>query len=270
MTEIATPFLKWAGGKRQILPQLLELVPKKFRAYHEPFLGGGALFFALQQRDDFSHSFLSDSNQRLIRSYRGVRQDCRGVIRRLRRTEYTREFYEWMRERPVDRYSDAYVAAWMIYLNRTGFNGLYRVNSQNRFNVPFGKYTDPQICRADNLRACSRALGTAGLIAGDFRAVLNRAQRGDFVYFDPPYAPLSATSSFASYTQDGFGTEDHVRLRDIALELRKRKVSVLISNSSAPLVRDLYQKFQIREVRAARNVNSKGDGRGKIVDLLIF
>lgn len=259
------PFLKWVGGKRQLLPEILARAPQRFGAFHEPFLGGGAVYFALQP----SRAFLSDSNERLIRAYSGVRDECDTVIEKLGKLPHERTFYERYRKRRIDRNSDADVAAWMIYLNRTGYNGLYRVNSKNLFNVPFGCYVRPRICRPENLRACARALAGAELSVGDFAAVLERARPGDFAYFDPPYVPLSATSSFRSYTRDGFDHAAQERLRDVARELKRRKVHVLLSNSSATLVRDLYRGFDVREVSASRQVNSKASGRGKIVELLI-
>jgi DNA adenine methylase len=259
------PFLKWVGGKRQLLPQILARVPRRYGAFHEPFVGGGAVYFALEP----ARAFLSDSNERLIRTYLGVRDDCERVIEQLARLAHSREVFERLRTRAIDRRPDAEVAAWMIYLNRTGYNGLYRVNSKNQFNVPFGRYARPRICRPENLRACSRALAGAELSVGDFSEVLERAQPGDFAYFDPPYVPLSATSSFTSYTQGGFDPDAQIRLRDVARALKKKKVHVLLSNSSSPHVRELYRGFDVREVAASRNVNSKAEGRGKIVELLI-
>jgi DNA adenine methylase len=261
------PFCKWAGGKRQLLSRILPLVPEKRGVYHEPFVGGGALFFALEP----SQAHLSDVNQRLVRTYTGIRDDVDGVVRRLERYKHDRTFYEKMRERDIDAArADAEVAAWLVYLNKTGYNGLYRVNQKNRFNVPFGDYKNPRICDAPNLRACSAALAGAELHCEDFAKVLDRAERGDFVYFDPPYVPLSSTSDFTSYTSDRFGMEMQVRLRDVALALKKRGVSVLLSNSSAPAVYELYSRgFHVQTVEASRLVNCKAGGRGKVAELLI-
>jgi DNA adenine methylase len=159
---------------------------------------------------------------------------------------------------------------WFIYLNKTGYNGLYRVNRANRFNVPFGRYTNPTICDQANLRACSRALQGVKLLVADFETAVNQAKRGDFVYFDPPYVPLSATSSFTSYTSDKFGADEQRRLRDVAARLKSRGVAVMLSNSSAPFVRDLYRDgFQIQQVAATRLVNSRASGRGAIAELVI-
>jgi DNA adenine methylase len=260
------PFLKWAGGKRRLVPALLQGVPAQFGAYFEPFVGGGALFFALRP----PRAWLSDANHRLVRAYRGVRDDVDGVVARLHTYPHDRKFFLSLREQEIDSRTDADVEAWMIYLNRTGFNGLYRVNKQDRFNVPFGRYTNPTICDEPMLRADAQALRHSELHVADFAAVLERAAAGDFVYFDPPYVPLSMTSSFCSYTQDGFGLADHRRLRDVALALKRRGVAVMVSNSSQPLVVELYAEgFEIREALAARFINSKGDKRGPVKELII-
>jgi DNA adenine methylase len=263
------PFLKWVGGKRRLLPQILPYVPSDFRTYHEPFLGGGALFFHLQP----SSAFLSDSNGRLVRTYEALRADVDAVIAQLGNYPHNKEFYYTLRGWDVGRgVSDVDVASWFIYLNKTGFNGLYRVNKHGGFNVPFGHYSNPQICDEKSLLACSEVLSKPGvhITSDDFEAVLERAEQGDFVYFDPPYVPLSVSSSFVGYTQDGFGFEDQLRLRDVAVELKRREVKVLLSNSNHPLVRELYSDhFALTEVFAARSINSDGSGRGKIKELLI-
>lgn len=262
---VARPFVKWVGGKRQLLHRMAEYVPNRYGTYHEPFVGGGAFFFDLFPPT----ATLSDFNERLIRTYRGIRDQPEKVIERLRSYPHEKEFFLEMRAMDIDARDDDEVAAWFIYLNKTGFNGLYRVNRSNVFNVPFGDYKNPNICDADNLRACSRALKRAKLEVSSFEAVLDRAKPGDFVYFDPPYVPLSVTSYFTSYTSAGFDMEDQVRLRDVALELKKRDVQVLLSNSSAQAVRELYAGFEQIEVSASRAVNSKAEGRGKVTELLI-
>lgn len=260
------PFLKWVGGKRQLLPEISRHLPEALGRYHEPFVGGGALFFHLKPKN----AVLTDQNERLIRTYRGIRDDVEGVIRRLEGYRHTRRFYLEMRERPIDKKSDIEVAAWFVYLNRTGYNGLYRVNRQNRFNVPFGDYQRPTICNAENLRACSRMLQGVTLETRDFSSVLDHVKPNDFVYFDPPYVPLSATSKFTSYTTYGFSDVDQVRLRDVAVELKRRGAYVLISNSGARRVHELYASFRRVGVRARRSVNCLGDGRGSVPELLIF
>jgi DNA adenine methylase len=264
---VPRPFVKWVGGKRQLLPHLLKYVPPAYGTYFEPFVGGGALYFSVRP----AVAVLSDNNARLVRTYRGIRDDVERVIRILRTYRFDRPFFTELRNLDVDSAeSDAEVAAWFIYLNKMGYNGLYRVNQKNRFNVPFGDYKNPNVCDAPTLRACSQALRAVEIVHGDFREVAERAKAGDFVYFDPPYVPLSVTSSFTSYTADGFGMEEHRGLRDLALRLRSRDVHVLLSNSSAQTVRELYaDEFKILEVKATRMVNSKATERGHITELLI-
>jgi DNA adenine methylase len=264
--KTARPFVKWAGGKRQILSELLKHVPSKHGRYFEPFVGGGALFFATRPK----RAILADVNERLVRAYKGVRDDVEAVIALLKKWPHDPAFFEKTRSRPVDEGTDVEVAAWFVYLNKTGFNGLYRVNKKNRFNVPFGRYENPKICDPRTLRACSEALANTDLKVGDFEAIARAARRGDFVYFDPPYAPLSPTSSFTSYTSNGFGIDEQTRLRDFARDLKRRGVHVLLSNSSAPAVRKLYSRgFEVFEVSATRMVNSKAGGRGAITELVI-
>jgi DNA adenine methylase len=265
-TAPGRPFLKWAGGKRQLLRSLLRHAPPNAPHYFEPFVGGGALFFAVRPRK----AVLADVNKRLIRAYKGVRKSVDKVIRLLKSYPHDPTFFYRFREATIDDGTDAEVAAWFIYLNKTGFNGLYRVNRANRFNVPFGRYANPNICDETTLHACSAALAEADLRVEDFEAVVDEAGRGDFVYFDPPYVPLSTTSSFTSYTSGGFDEAAQTRLRDTARRLKERGVRVLLSNSSAPFVRKLYADgFEMIEVSATRLVNSKATARGAIVELLI-
>lgn len=265
-TREPRPFLKWVGGKRRLIPALQPHLPTRFGTYHEPFLGGGALFFHLRP----PRAVLSDTNSRLVRAWRGVRDNPEAIIARLGAWPYDRAFFHALRTSPVDDDDDAGVAAWMIYLNRCGFNGLYRVNRDNVFNVSFGAYESPTICDADNLRAVSAALQGVELQIEDFGAVLDRAKEGDFVYFDPPYVPLSATSRFTGYTADGFGLDEQVRLRDLARALHVRGVHVLLSNSGAQLVQDLYAEgFAQTPIAALRAINCKAKGRGPVTELLL-
>jgi DNA adenine methylase len=275
-TESCKPFLRWLGSKQQLLPVLREWLPKRITQYAEPFIGGGALFFATQPR----HATLSDSNLRLIRTYKAIQSDVDGVIATLR--TYADAFarcaaagtdealYYHLRDTvDPDAMSDVELAAWFITINKTNFNGIYRVNASGKMNVPYGKRKNPIICDEVTLRACTLALSRASIACRDFRET--NMPPGSVAYFDPTYAPLSATSDFTSYTAAGFGPQDQKDLRDLALRLKNRGVHVLISNSSAPLIRDLYQApdFEIREVQARRNVNADGAGRGAIVELII-
>jgi len=262
----AKPFLKWAGGKRQLLEHLRSRVPE-YGTYHEPFIGGGALFFDLAPEK----AVLADYNDRLVRTYRSIRDNPEAVIDRLAGYPNEKSFFLRMRERDIDKESDEELAAWMIYLNRTGFNGLYRVNQKNGFNVPFARYKNPKICDAENLRACSKRLENVEVLQGDFRTVEDRVKPGDFVYFDPPYVPASDTSSFTAYTKKGFNLNDQAELRDLARRLKEKGVSVLLSNSSVPEVHALYAEgFERIEIFANRAINSNAAKRGKVAEALIW
>jgi DNA adenine methylase len=262
----AKPFIKWVGGKRQLLPELSRHIPLEFGTYFEPFIGGGALFWHLRP----TSAVLADVNERLIRTYCGVRDSVDEIIRLLSSYPHDESFYYELRSVDIDTKSDAEVAAWVIFLNKVGFNGLYRVNRKNGFNVPFGSHKNPTICDEPTLRACSAALTGVELVVADFEATVARAVSGDFVYFDPPYVPLSETSSFSSYTAGGFGMREQARLRDVALSLRARGVHVLLSNSSAGAVRELYgSAFELAEVSATRMLNCKAARRGAVAELVI-
>jgi DNA adenine methylase len=262
------PFVKWAGGKRKIVPLIRELMPKQFNVYHEPFVGGGALFFDLAPK----HAELADINAKLINTYVAVQKDVEGVIKTLKSLMYNKTTYARIRERNFEQGSGIQRAAEFIYCNRTGFNGMYRENKNGKFNVPFGRYTNPIICDEANLRAASYALKGVGLHVEPFEKVLMRAKKGDFVYFDPPYAPISKTSNFTSFSKEGFDNEDQKRLRDVALALKARDVTVVVSNSSANIIRTLYNRreFSIREIKAARGINCVADKRGAVTELLIY
>lgn len=261
----ARPFLKWVGGKARLVQSLLPHVPKSYNTYREPFVGGGALLFALSPKK----AAISDSSIRLCRAYIGVRDHVDRVIELLSGYCYEKEFFLEMRRKDVDSLVDAEVAAWLIYLNKTCFNGLYRVNSKNVFNVPFGRYDNPTICDKDNLLACSEVLQGVEIQSKPFEHVLETAESGDVVYFDPPYVPV-ATASFTSYTADGFSSLDHERLRDVSVGLGEKGVTVILSNSSAGFVRELYDsRFVLHEVNASRSVNCKGGGRGRVKEYII-
>lgn len=267
---VARPPTKWAGGKRQLLPELRKALPAKWGHYYEPFIGGGALFFDLRASGWTGAATLGDANERLVRMYLGVRGDVDEVIRLLRKTRYDKTFYLRERARNPDLFGDdAEIAAWFIYLNKTGFNGLYRVNRKGEFNVPFGRYDNPLICDELNLRACAKALCKTKFVIGDFEKTLKSAETGDLVYCDPPYVPVSATSDFTSYTRDGFDMPDQVRLRDCAAALKKRGVHVILSNADVPAVRKLYKGFTIRAVSARRAINSKATSRGAVGEVII-
>lgn len=277
--KLAQPFLKWAGGKTQLLDDLLVRIPKKFNEYHEPFLGGGALFFELfnigRMGEKQGHIFaasLNDINRDLVDAYRSIRSEVEEVIFWLENVynRYEANFYYEVRERDPATIPDrAERTARLIYLNKTCYNGLYRVNRSGKFNVPFGRYVNPTICNADVLRMASLALQETCLFCEDFGSVVMRnAQEGDFVYFDPPYIPVTE-ESFTHFTADGFSDTDHAVLAEVARTLKKRGVYVMVSNSDTPFARQLYKDFKIQRVFAKRAINSSGGSRGPVGELII-
>lgn len=265
------PVLKWAGGKGQLLPELLARVPDSFGAYHEPFIGGGALFFELASQARLTQSYISDVNPALIDVYLALRDCVEEVIYLLRKHQHQHcesYYYEVRAWKPNDL-SLSERAARVVYLNRTCYNGLYRENQAGEFNVPFGRYKNPLICDEMNLRAVSDVLQQVDISCRSFSAVLDQAKTGDFVYFDPPYYPVSSTSNFTSYHRNGFSVGDQADLRCVLVELARRGVSVLLSNSDVPFIRQLYDGFNISRVYAARAINSKGHARGRIAEVIV-
>ncbi|MCX7838440.1 MAG: DNA adenine methylase [Anaerolineae bacterium] len=268
---VPRPFLKWAGGKTQLVDELLQHMPAYFINYHEPFVGGGAFFFKLYRAGKIHHATISDINAELIDTYIAIRDHVSDVIRLLGSFPHDKDFYYRLRAQNPFELDLPQRAARMIYLNKTGYNGLYRVNRQGQFNVPFGRYKSPQYCDKENLYAVSQALRHIKIICAPFETVLERAQPGDLVYFDPPYVPLSPTSNFTSYHANGFSVEDQKRLRDVCIELTKQNVNVMVSNSNVSTIRALYtsSQFIIDEVQANRAINCNGERRGKLTELII-
>jgi DNA adenine methylase len=264
--------LKWAGGKGQLVYELLELAPKCFNAYHEPFVGGGALFFALHKNErlEGTQVHLSDINGELVATYEAIKKDVQAVVRHLGKHRYDKDHYYKVRKWDPRKLKPAKMAARMIFLNKTGFNGLYRVNSKGEFNVPFGRYKNPLICDRDNLKAVSKTLRQVKLHQESFEKILNRAKRGDFVYFDPPYVPLSETANFVGYAQNGFGISDQERLAEVFARLANRGVKVMLSNSDTPWVKKHYKNFRRVKVMAKRSVNTRADRRGPIGELVVL
>ncbi len=271
------PFVKWVGGKRQLLQQFKKLglyPPESFDpekgTYFEPFVGGGAVFFDLLPET----AFLSDMNADLVTTYNVIKNDVEKLIISLRKHEYSKEYFLKMRSKDPKKMSDVGIASRFIYLNRTAFNGMYRVNSKGEFNVPFGKYSNPIICDVVNLRKASKALKHVTIQHQDYKSVLNKAKKGDFVYFDPPYQPISKTAAFTSYTSSGFGEKEQIELRDTYQELHKRGCFVMLSNSDALFINKIYSELKeygikINKVQAGRAINSKASGRGKICEVLV-
>ena len=265
----AKPFIKWVGGKTQLLPELTSRMPSNFSRYFEPFIGGGALFFYLQPEQ----STLIDINEELTNVYRVIKYKTDELIADLKQHIYEKDYYYQIRN--VDRtneyqsWSDVRRASRLIYLNKTCFNGLYRVNSRGEFNTPMGSYKNPKIVDELNLRACSQTLQEAEIINGSFLDVEERVSSDDFVYFDPPYAPLNATSNFTGYSQKGFDEKMQLDLRGLCDRLNQKGVRFMVSNSNAPLILDLYQNYKIEFVYATRAINSQGNKRGKIPEVLV-
>ncbi len=266
------PFLKWVGGKRQLLPELLKTVEaaQPYRHYHEPFLGGGALFFALARTGRLREtSYLSDVNQNLTEAYIGLRDETEVVIELLKkhRAKHTEKYYYKVRGRVPHTLAER--AARLIYLNKTCYNGLYRENSKGQFNAPFGRYKNPLICDEENLRAVAKALSGVNIATKGFALVLGSAKRGDLVYFDPPYHPVSETASFTAYSRGGFPERAQRELRDICARLTKRGVKTILSNSMTDFTRTLYKDYFFYRVFAKRVVNSNAERRGKVPEALI-
>ncbi|MDF5719631.1 MAG: DNA adenine methylase [Rhizonema sp. PD37] len=265
----AKPFVKWAGGKTQLLLELTSRVPQTFQRYYEPFIGGGALFFSLQPEK----ALLSDINAELINVYKVVKSNVEKLIASLTQHVYQESYFYNIRE--ADRtteyttWDSVQKASRLIYLNKTCFNGLYRVNSKGQFNAPFGDYQNPKICDPENLRACSKILQSATLTSCSYLCIEKHVHKGDFVYFDPPYAPLSTTSNFTNYSKNGFSTENQEILRDLCAKLDKKGVFWMLSNSAAPLILDLYSDYNIEMVEASRTINSKAGKRGKIKEVIV-
>jgi DNA adenine methylase len=275
--ERPKPFVKWVGGKRQLLKQFKDLnlyPPHDFNPAKntdfEPFVGGGAVFLDLLPRK----AVLSDLNFELITTYKVVKNNVDKLIKLLKSYEYDKDFFLKIRSKQTKNLSDVQIAAKFIYLNRTCFNGLYRVNSRGEFNVPFGSYKNPLICDENNLKKISKALKNVKIYNEDYKNVLKRAKRGDFIYFDPPYYPVNRTSNFTSYTVEGFFEKEQTELRDIFLDLHKRGCFVMLSNSDTPFINKLYskpdKKIKIHKIDANRNINSKASRRGKIKEVLII
>ena len=268
------PFVKWAGGKRQIIDKLKKYVPEEFNTYYEPFIGGGALLFELSPR----RAVINDSNEELMNVYRCLCDEDKfkkmcNVLNGYEK-EHSEEFYYEIRNKDrnkssYNRLSDYTRAARTIYLNKACFNGLYRVNRKNEFNVPFGKKTKVNTYEGGNLITVSNYLtmNDVTILSVDFEESLKGASKGDFVYFDPPYD--SDNGTFTSYTEDGFGKEEQKRLAKVFKELDERGVYVMLSNHNTSLVNDLYKNFNIHVIDAKRNINSNGKKRGKVKEVII-
>jgi DNA adenine methylase len=271
--KLISPFLKWVGGKRQILPSIVAYLPKNIKTcqYVEAFVGGGAVLFHLQPK----RAIINDLNTELINVYRVIKHDLDPLINDLKKHENNSSYFYAIRN--LDRtpnyknLSDIERASRIIYLNKTCFNGLYRVNNAGEFNSPFGNYKNPNIINEPVLRAVSKYLRTNDieLFSVDYETILDKVEQNTLVYLDPPYHPISNNSNFTGYVQGGWNMFDQVRLKEACDKLNARGIKFLLSNSSAGFIKDLYKQYNIRIVKANRAINSNGANRGEVDELLI-
>lgn len=268
---LVMPVLKWVGGKRQLLPELRRRLPKHFTTYYEPFVGGGALFFDRQP----SKAVLNDSNSELINVYCQISSAVESLIEELKRLPNKQEDYyrirQMDRDGSLEQMTPVERAARIIYLNKTCYNGLFRVNSHGEFNSPFGFYKNPNIVNETVLLAVSAYLSNHELKfkCGDYSEALKGINKGAFVYFDPPYDPVSSSASFTGYTQGGFDAEEQERLCEVCKSLNRKGVKFMLSNSDTERINSLYKDFNIDKVQARRNVNSDGAGRGEVSEVIV-
>jgi DNA adenine methylase len=273
--EEAQPFLKWVGGKAQLIRQFDNFFPAQIDRYFEPFIGGGAVFFHLRHRFPKMRGFLRDINPELINAYRAVQKSPRELMRRLDehsacfRADREKYFYLTRAEHHLPPTAVVERAARMIFLNKTCFNGLWRVNARGEFNVPIGSHKAPNLYDEENILMASQALQGVDLAVQDFRDTLRETEEGDFVYIDPPYYPISATASFTSYAKEDFGPEEQHELAAVFADAAQRGVRVMLSNSDTPFIRKLYRDFQIHTVQARRAINCDGSKRGHINEVVI-
>lgn len=271
------PFIKWVGGKTKLLPTLHQHFPNQIECFHEPFLGGGSVLFSLKGYSDINVQYInaSDLNADLINTYVQIQHYVNNVIEVLDTYENTEEFYYELRNSDAFFFAcDAiHKAAKFLYLNKTCFNGLYRTNKKGKFNVPFGKYKNPNFCNEELLKECSAYLNKHDILfcVQDFEGILKyiNVNEKDFFYFDPPYVPLTKTSNFTSYTKEAFGETEHIKLKEVCDFVHMRNSKFLQSNSDTDFVRELYKDYEIIEVQAPRRINCKGDSRGNVTELLI-
>ncbi|MFH0869624.1 MAG: DNA adenine methylase [archaeon] len=274
MGEDIPRFVKWAGGKQQLIEQFKPLFPKKFNRYFEPFVGSGAVAFFVIQNLKPKEVFLSDTNEELINAFNVIKTDVERLIVELKQhKEYHladgKEYYYEIRSVSPNDLPLLERAARFIYLNRTCFNGLYRVNSKNQFNVPMGDYKNPDVVQEDKLRRIAELLKNVTIKVMSFEKIADLAKEGDFVYFDPPYHPLDAKPSFTTYTKDNFVEKDQKKLAEIFRKLSEKGCFCMESNSDTKLIKEIYADFKIHTVKARRMINSKAEGRGEINEVVV-
>lgn len=265
-------FVKWAGGKKQLLEQFEEYFPKKIEKYFDPFVGGGAVaFYLLKTHSEIKKVYLSDINEELIITYNVIKTQVEELIALLKenKTKHTKEFYYKLRAEDIKALSSLQIAARFIYLNKTCFNGLYRVNSKGQFNVPIGNYKNPAICSEDELKEISQLLRKDDISTKHFYEAIKDAKAGDFVYLDPPYYPLNEKSSFTTYTKDNFLEKEQEHLARVFKELDKRGCKVMLSNSDTDFIKNLYKEYTINFVKATRMINCDATKRGAINEVVV-
>lgn len=269
--KLIAPFLKWVGGKRQLMSAINQFLPQEITRYYEPFVGGGAVLFNLQPKN----AVINDFNKELINVYNTIKESPAELIDDLKihknESDYFYNLRALDREESFNNLSNLKKASRVIYLNKTCYNGLYRVNSSGEFNSPFGKYKNPNIVNTTTINAVSKYLNDNNItiLNGDFENALKGIRKGAFVYFDPPYHPISESSSFTGYVEGGFDIQEQVRLRDLCVKLNKKGVRFLLSNSATHFIEDLYKDFEINYVKANRSINSNAKKRGEIDEVLI-
>ncbi len=268
------PVVKWVGGKRQLLDELKKYTPIKFNTYYEPFFGGGASLFDIQP----NMAVINDLNADLITTYKVIKNNVDELIEKLKAHEKNNNEEYFYQIRDLDRKTSTYdaldditKAARLIYLNKTCYNGLFRVNSSGQFNTPYGKYKNPNIVNEVVLRAVSKYFNDNNIqmLSGDFSDAVANAKKGDFVYLDPPYDPVSNTASFTGYNEGGFNKKEQERLKLVCDELNKKGVKFLLSNSNTEFINNLYKEYDIIIVKAKRSINSNGNKRGEVEEVLI-
>lgn len=265
------PVLKWVGGKRQLLPELTKRMPTTYKTYCEAFIGGGALLFAIQPKT----AIINDFNSELINVYQTIKKHPQALINYLKKTENTSEFFYDLRSADrdgrIDKMSDVERAGRILYLNKTCYNGLYRVNRSGQANSPFGSYKNPLLCPEDTIRAISKYFNDndVQILNGDFADATTTLTEGDFCYFDPPYDPVSETASYTGYTSNGFDIASQIRLKELCDDLNNRGVRFMLSNSATDFIKDLYADYYIDIVGAKRAINSKGNKRGEVNEVIV-
>lgn len=259
----AKPFLKWAGGKKRLLPELLKYVPTEYNNYYEPFLGGGSLFFALRPKK----AYLSDLNEELINTYEQIKVDVDEVIKYLKKMKYDKKAY--YRIRGMSLRNNSRRAARFIYLNRACWNGLYRVNPRGKFNVPFGRYENPTICNEENLKNVGKVLKKAVIKNCDFGKIVHKASKDDLIYFDPPYTTAYRNNGFIKYNSKLFSLKDQIRLRNAVRELDKKGCNILISNANHKFIENLYKGYSIKIMKRKSLIAGKKEKRREITELII-